>query len=78
MKPCKLYALGKFVTQPHKWKLSYKLPVILQRVQGDISDHIDLLRRAFRYFLALINTSTKWSQISLLASRNLIFLKLLA
>lgn len=78
MKPCKLCVLGKFVTRPHKWKLSYKFLVILQRVQGNISGHIDPLCEAFRYIFALNDASTKWSHISLLTSRNMDFPRLLA
>jgi len=78
MKPCEFCALGKFVSRPHKWKLPHELPVMLQIIQGDICGPIDPPCGPFRYFLGLIDASTKWSYVSLLASRNQAFPKLLA
>ena len=72
------FALGKFVSRPHKWKLPHELPIMLQRIQGDICGLIDSPCRAFGYFIALIDASTKWSHVSCLASRNQVCHKLLA
>ena len=36
MKPCEFCALGKFVSRPHKWKLPHELPIMFQRIEGDI------------------------------------------
>ena len=78
MKPCEFCTLGKFVSRPHKWKLPHELPIMLQRNQGDIYGPIDPSCGPFRYFLGLIDASTKWSHVSLLASKNQTFPKLLA
>ena len=78
MKPCKFCALGKFVSRHHKWKLPHELPIMLQRNQGDICGPIDPPCKPFRYFLGLIDASTKWSHVSILASKNQIFPRLLA
>ena len=51
---------------------------MFQRIQGDICGPIDPPCGPFRYFLGLIDASTKWSHVSLLASRNQAFPRLLA
>jgi len=77
IKPCVFCALGKFVSRPHKCKLSHELSVTLQRIQGNICGPIDPSCGPFRYFFDLIDASTKWSYVSLLASRNQVFSRLL-
>ena len=71
MKPYEFCALGKFTTWPHKWNLPHELPVMLKKIPEDICGLINPPCGPFRYFLALIDASTKWSHISLRASRNL-------
>ena len=78
MKPCEFCALEKFVSRPHKWKLPHELPVMFQRIKGDICGPIDPPCGPFRYCFGLIDASTKWSHVSLLASRNQVFPRLLA
>jgi hypothetical protein len=77
MKPFEFCALGEFIVRPHKWKLPLELPFMLKRIQRDICGPINPPYGPFRYFFALIDVSTKWSHVSLLASRNLAFPKLL-
>ena len=77
MKPCEFCALRKFVSRSHKWKLPHELPVMLQRIQGDICGRIHPPCGPFKYFLGFIDASTKWSYVSLLASRNQAFRRLL-
>ena len=58
--------------------MPHELPVMLQMIQRDICRPIDPPCGLFRYFLGLIDASTKWLHVSLLASRNQVFPRLLA
>ncbi|KAJ9561443.1 hypothetical protein OSB04_006603 [Centaurea solstitialis] len=48
------------------------------KIQGDICGPIHPPCGPFRYFMVLIDASTKWSHVCLLSSRNLAFARLLA
>jgi hypothetical protein len=47
----------------------------LKRIQGDICGLIQSLSGPFKYFMVLIDASTRWSHVSLLSTRNHAFAK---
>ena len=51
---------------------------ILERIQGDICGPIQSLSGPFRYFMVLIDASTRWSHVCLLSTRNHAFAKIIA
>ena len=53
-------------------------PVFLERIHGDICGPIHPPCGPFRYFMVLINASTRWSHVCLLSTRNVAFARLLA
>jgi len=75
---CSACALGKLITRPSKNKITIEPPSFLERIQGDICGPINPACGPFLYFMVLIDTSTRWSYVTLLSSRNLAFAKLLA
>jgi hypothetical protein len=48
------------------------------KIQSDICGPIQPISRPFRYFMVLINTSTRWSHVCLLSTRNHAFAKIMA
>ena len=50
----------------------------MQRIQGDICGPIHPPCGPFRYFMVLVDASTRWSHVSLLSTRNVAFARLLA
>ena len=52
---------------------SIESPAFLERIQGDICGSIHPPSGHFRYFMALIDASTRWSRVCLLSSRNVAF-----
>ena len=75
---CTSCSLGKFITRPSVNKIVNESPIFLERIQGDICGPINPPCGPFRYFMVLIDASTRWSHVSLLSSRNNAFAKLLA
>lgn len=69
---------GKLITRPSFVKIKHESPAFLDRIQGDICGPIHPASGPFRYFMVLIDASTRWSHVSLLSSRNLAFARLLA
>ena len=59
-------------------KVITESPRFLERVQGDICGPIDPPSGPFKYFMVLIDASTRWSHVCLMSSRNQTFSKLLA
>ena len=53
-------------------------PVFLERIHGDICGPIHPPCGPFRYFMVLIDASTRWSHVCLLSTRNVAFARLLA
>ena len=60
------------------YKVVVESPSFFQRIQGDICRPIHLSCGPFRYFMVLIDASTRWSHICLLSTRNVTFARLLA
>ena len=69
---------GKFITRPSSLKVDSDPPKFLEHIKGDICGPIDPPSGPFRYFMVLVDASTRWSHICLLYTRNLAFARLLA
>ena len=63
---------------PSHTKVKFESPIFLERVHGDIYGPIHLPCGPFRYFMVLIDVSTRWSHVCLLATRNIAVSRLLA
>ena len=74
---CVVCTKGKLITRSLLSKVITESPVFLQRIQGDTWGPIHPTCGRFRYFIVLIDASTRWSYVSLLSTRNLAFAKLL-
>jgi hypothetical protein len=59
-------------------KIGHESLAFLERVQGDICGPIHPPSGPFRYFMVLIDASIRWSHVSLLSTRNVAFVRLLA
>ncbi|KAM1391009.1 hypothetical protein ACFX2I_018765 [Malus domestica] len=75
---CKACSLEKLNTQPSYTKIIHDPSKFLQRTQGDICGPIQPTCGPFRYFMVLVDESTKWSHVFLLSTCNAVFAKLLA
>ena len=67
---CTACATGKLILRPSYLKIRAKPLKFLERIQGDICGPIQPLSGPFRYFMVLIDASTRWSHVSLLSTRN--------
>ena len=74
---CKACTLAKLDSRPSFAKDSKVLLPFLQRIQGDICGPIQPECGPFKYFMVLVDASTRWSHVSLLSTRNAAFSKLL-
>ena len=75
---CVACSQGKLIIKPSFTKAEYESPAFLKRIQGDICGPIHRPSLLFRYFMVLINASTRWSHVCLLSTRNIAFTGLLA
>ena len=75
---CTSCSLGKLITRPSPLKVENESPMFLERIQGDICGPIHPPCGPFRYFMVLIDASSRWSHVSLLSTRNVAFAKFLA
>lgn len=75
---CTTCSLGKLIKRPSITKVNAESPMFLERIQGDICGPITPPCGPFRYFMVLIDASTRWSHVSLLSTRNVAFARLLA
>ena len=64
--------------RPSPAKIGHEYIAFLERIQGDICGPIHPPSGPFRYFMVLIDESTRWSHVSLLSTRNVAFAWLLA
>ena len=55
-----------------------KVTNLLERIQGDIYGSVHPPCGPFRYFIILIDASTRWSHVCLISTRNVAFARLLA
>ena len=68
---------GKLITKPSHSKIVVECPSFLERIQGDICGPIHPHCGPVRYFMVLIDASTRWSHVCLLSTRNVTFARLL-
>jgi hypothetical protein len=72
---CTSCAIGKLILWSSPLKIHVKPLRFLERIQGDICGPIQPLCGPFRYFMILIDASTRWSHVCLLSTRNHAFAK---
>jgi hypothetical protein len=72
---CTSCAIGKLILWSSPLKIHVKPLRFLERIQGDICGPIQPLCGPFRYFMILIDASTRWSHMCLLSTRNYAFAK---
>jgi hypothetical protein len=70
--PC---GMGKLILWPLPLKIHAEPLRFLERIQGDICGFIQPLCGTFRYFMVLIDASTRWSHMCLLSTRYHAFIK---
>ncbi|CAA7051317.1 unnamed protein product [Microthlaspi erraticum] len=75
---CATCAQGKLIIRPSPAKVNTESINFLERIQGDICGPIYPPCGTFRYFMVLVDASTRWSHVSLLSTRNLAFARFLA
>ena len=79
---CEACSQGKLIVKPYTNKIMYESPVFLERIHGDICGPIHPPCGPFRYFMVLIDASTRWSHVCLFSTRNVTrnvaFVRLLA
>jgi hypothetical protein len=63
-------AMGKLILQSSPLKIHAEPLRFLEHIQGDICAPIQSLCSSFRYFIVLIDASTRWSHVCLLSTRN--------
>ena len=76
--PCSACSQGKLITKPSHSKIAVECPSFLERIQGDICRPIHPPCGPFKYFMVLIDASTRWSHVCLLSTRDVTFARLLA
>jgi hypothetical protein len=59
---------GKANLKPSRLKIHVEPLKFLERIQGDIYGPIQPLSGSFRYFMVLIDASTRWSHVCLLST----------
>ena len=59
---CAACAQGKLITRPSPAKVNKETLKFLERIQGDICGPIHPPSGTFRYFMVLIDASTRWSR----------------
>ena len=74
---CVACSQGKLIIKPSFTNVEYESPAFLERIQCDIYGPIHPPSGPFRYFVVLINASTRWSHVCLLSTRNVDFARLL-
>ena len=73
--PC---ATGELIVWPSPVKIQNEPLKFLKRIQGDICGPIQPTSGPFKYFMVLIDASTRWSHVCLLSTRNHAFAKKIA
>ena len=75
---CTACSQGKLIIRPSFTKIVSKSSAFLECIQEDIFGPIQTPSVPFRYFMVLIDTSTRWSHVCLLSTQNVAFARLLA
>ena len=76
--PCVACSQGKLIVRPSHTKVKFESSIFLERVHGDICGPIHPPCGHFWYFMVLIDASTRWSHVCLIATRNIALSRLLA
>ena len=71
---CVACFLSKLIIRPSLAKVGYETLAFSKRIQGDICEPIHPSCGLFKYFMILIDASTRWSHVCLLSTRNLTFI----
>ena len=69
--PCMACSKGKLIIQPAISKTQLQIPKFLERIHADICGPIDPPTGPFCYFMVMIDASSKWTNMTLLSTRNL-------
>jgi hypothetical protein len=75
---CTACAARKLILRQSHLKIHTKPLKFLERIQGDICGPIQPISGSFKYFMVLINASTRWSHVCLLSTLNHAFGKIMA
>ena len=75
---CAACSQGKLIIRPSPTKIGSESLTFLEPIQGDICGPIHPSCGQFRYFMVLIDASTRWSHVYILSPRNQEFARLLA
>ena len=75
---CTACSQDKLIIRPYFTKIASGSLAFLERIQGDICGPIHPPSGPFRYFMVLIDASTRWSHACILSTRNVAFSRLLA
>ena len=75
---CAACSQGKLIIRPSPTKIGIESPIFQERIHGDICGPIQPSSGPFKYFMVLIDASTRWSYVFLLSTLNLAFARLLA
>jgi transposase InsO family protein len=75
---CTSCAIGKYILRPSHVKIQNEPLKFLECIQGDICGSIQPSSGPFRYFMVLIDASTRWSHVCLWSIRNHAFAKIIA
>lgn len=75
--PCEACSKGKLITRPAPQTSEKRIPNFLERIHADVCGPIEPQSGPFRYFLAIICASSKWSRVSLLSTRNMVLPRIL-
>jgi hypothetical protein len=67
---CAACATGNLIIKPSYLKFKNESLNFLERIKGDICGPIQPLSKPFRYFMVLIDVSTRWSHVCLLSTCN--------
>ena len=74
---CTSCATGKLIVQPSPVKIQNESLKFLEHIQGDICGPIQPPSGPFRYFMVLLDASTRWSHVCLLSTCNHAFAKII-
>ena len=68
---CPACSQGKLIIRPSSNKIGTESPMFLERIHGDICGPIHPQCGPFKYFMVVIDASTRWSHVCLLSTQNL-------
>jgi hypothetical protein len=75
---CTACPIEKLIVMPYPLKIKVEPLKFLERIQGDICGPITPNSGPFRFFMVLIDTSTRWSHVCLLSTCNHAFANIMS